>query len=101
MNRNFFRRLEVAFPIEDGVLRERVVSEILATVLADNTKARLLRADGTYEKLKAQGEEEARRSQADFMEVAEASVRPAAVPQNGNSPFPKVELLRRPRLSAT
>ena len=30
MPRNFFRRIEVVFPIEDGNLRERVIREILA-----------------------------------------------------------------------
>ena len=48
MPRNLFRRIEVVFPIEDGNLRERVISEILAVTLADNVKARFLRADGTY-----------------------------------------------------
>ena len=42
MPRNFFRRIEVAFPIEDGVLRERIISEMLAVSLADNVKARFL-----------------------------------------------------------
>src|SRR5262249_31066516 len=31
MQRNLFRRIEIAFPIEDGVIRERLVREILAT----------------------------------------------------------------------
>ena len=95
MDRNFFRRLEVAFPIEDGVLRERIVSEILTTVMADNTKARLLHADGTYERLKPQRGDKTRRSQVDFMEIADASARPLLVTENGTSRFPKVELLRR------
>src|SRR5690606_14284795 len=30
MPRNFFRRIEVVFPIEDGVLRDRLINEILA-----------------------------------------------------------------------
>src|SRR5258707_5851579 len=48
MQRNFFRRIELAFPIEDGVLRERLIGEILATSLADNTKARILQFDAAY-----------------------------------------------------
>ncbi|HSH16244.1 MAG TPA: polyphosphate kinase 1, partial [Verrucomicrobiae bacterium] len=48
MPRNFFRRIEVVFPVEDGVLRERIIGEVLALPLADNVKARLLRADGSY-----------------------------------------------------
>ncbi len=60
MPRNLFRRIEVVFPIEDGNLRERVISEILAVTLADNVKARFLRADGTYRRAeKPSGEKEA------------------------------------------
>ena len=38
MPRNFFRRIELAIPIEDGVLRERIISEVLAISLADNSQ---------------------------------------------------------------
>jgi len=48
MPRNFFRRIELAIPIEDGVLRERLISEVLAISLADNRKARFLQSDGSY-----------------------------------------------------
>ena len=48
MPRNFFRRIELAFPIEDGILRERLISEVLALSLADNVKARFLQPDGSY-----------------------------------------------------
>ncbi|PYK96569.1 MAG: hypothetical protein DME19_19285, partial [Verrucomicrobia bacterium] len=48
MPRNFLRRIEVVFPIEDGILRERVKRELLEVPLADNVKARLLRPDGSY-----------------------------------------------------
>ncbi len=47
MERNFFRRIEVAFPIDRDKLRDRVLRD-LETWLADNTDAWLLRADGTY-----------------------------------------------------
>jgi polyphosphate kinase len=47
MERNFFRRIEVAFPIERPKLKERIVRD-LETWLADNTNAWLLLADGTY-----------------------------------------------------
>ena len=46
MPRNFFRRIEVVFPIEDGNLRERVISELLALPLRDNVKARIMRRTG-------------------------------------------------------
>ena len=47
MERNFFRRVEVAFPVERPKLRERILRD-LETWLADNTNAWLLLPDGTY-----------------------------------------------------
>jgi polyphosphate kinase len=47
MERNFFRRIEVAFPIEDKAHRDRVINE-LEMYLADTEQAWILRADGTY-----------------------------------------------------
>jgi polyphosphate kinase len=47
MERNFFRRVEVAVPIERVKLRERIIHD-LESWLADNTNAWLLRADGSY-----------------------------------------------------
>ncbi|HXQ63522.1 MAG TPA: polyphosphate kinase 1, partial [Steroidobacteraceae bacterium] len=49
MERNFFRRIEVAFPIERKKLRDRVLRD-LETWLADNVNAWLLRSDGSYER---------------------------------------------------
>ena len=39
MGRNLFRRVEVAFPVLDPVLRKRVVDEGLKAYLADNREA--------------------------------------------------------------
>jgi polyphosphate kinase len=47
MERNFFRRIEVAFPVERAKLKERILRD-LETWLADNTNAWLLLPDGTY-----------------------------------------------------
>jgi polyphosphate kinase len=69
--RNCFRRIEVAFPIEDGVLRERILREILPISLADNTKARFLQPDGSYRRAKPGRGEKARRSQFEFIALAE------------------------------
>jgi polyphosphate kinase len=51
MPRNFIRRVEVAFPIEDPSLKERVLEEILGTGLLDNAKSRFLHPDGHYERI--------------------------------------------------
>jgi polyphosphate kinase len=52
MPRNLDRRVEVTFPIQDPRLVRYLRDHILATYLADTVKARLLRADGTYERVK-------------------------------------------------
>jgi polyphosphate kinase len=49
MDRNFFRRTEVCFPIRQRALKERLKSE-LDLLLADNCQAWLLLGDGAYEK---------------------------------------------------
>ena len=48
MPRNFFRRVEVAFPILDPALRRRVIHEAFELYLQDNSQAWELQADGTY-----------------------------------------------------
>ena len=48
MPRNLYERVEVQFPIRDAGHRTRIRDEILAAYLADNSKARILRSDGTY-----------------------------------------------------
>lgn len=54
MERNFFRRVEVAFPVLDKKLKARVIREGLMVHLRDNTSAWLMKPDGTYAK-RAQG----------------------------------------------
>jgi polyphosphate kinase len=51
MERNFFKRVEVAFPIEHKKLHERVVREALNLYLRDNSQAWVLEANGRYRRL--------------------------------------------------
>src|SRR5215211_3412207 len=53
MPRNFIRRVELAFPIEDPVLRDEIIKEVLPRFLHDQVKARELQADGSYVRLRA------------------------------------------------
>ena len=53
--RNFFRRVEISFPIEDAELRERV-DQMLDTYWKDNAKARELRTEATYVRRAVEGE---------------------------------------------
>jgi len=52
MPRNFFRRVETCFPIEDPDLRDRVIKETLSFYFADNTNAWTLKKDGSYQRVK-------------------------------------------------
>jgi polyphosphate kinase len=71
MPRNFFRRIEVVFPIEDGLIRDRIVREILEANLRDNTRARVLQPDGTYtHPSQVQGTGPKRRCQTELLEAA-------------------------------
>jgi polyphosphate kinase len=70
MDRNLSRRVEVVFPIETPELKQRLIREILATSLADNTKALLLLPDGSYERLHPIDAQRRVRSQACFLDMA-------------------------------
>lgn len=71
MPRNFNRRVEVMFPVEDPELKKRIVDEILPAYLRDNVKARVLGPDGTYLKQVPQAEQQPHRSQVELMRLAE------------------------------
>lgn len=49
MERNFFRRIEVCFPVLDPKLKRRVIKEGLKPYLADNAQAWDMGPDGNYE----------------------------------------------------
>jgi polyphosphate kinase len=70
MDRNLSRRVEVCFPIEVPELKRRVIDELLAISLADNTKARELLPDGSYRRVQPQEGEPRVRSQERFLEIA-------------------------------
>ncbi|MGI8745657.1 MAG: polyphosphate kinase 1 [Bryobacteraceae bacterium] len=55
MPRNLIRRVEVVFPIEDPKLIRRLKDEILETYLADRTRARIMRSDGSYARTDEEG----------------------------------------------
>jgi polyphosphate kinase len=85
MPRNFFRRVEIAFPIETPALCEEIISEVLPTFLHDRVKARELQPDGTYVRLQPQEGKPKSQAQLTFRnrarrearQVAESQVAPA------------------------
>lgn len=52
MERNFFRRIELCFPVREERLKKRVIKEGLKAYLADNTQAWDMGPDGTYSRRK-------------------------------------------------
>ena len=50
MGRNLDRRVETIVPVLDLALGDMICNEIMDVLLADNVKARVLNADGTYER---------------------------------------------------
>jgi polyphosphate kinase len=48
MDRNFFRRIELCFPVLDPVLKQRVIREGLQIYLEDNTQGWQMDANGEY-----------------------------------------------------
>ena len=70
MPRNFRRRVEIMFPIEDPRLKSRVIDGILGVALADNVKARELQPDGTYKRKTLLPGERPIRSQVEYQNMA-------------------------------
>lgn len=78
MPRNFFRRVELAFPVLDQELARRVREEIFAVALADNVNARVLGPDGSYTRRKPGDNEPPSDSQAQLIEMSRRRVQRAA-----------------------
>jgi len=86
MPRNFFRRVEVLFPLEAPDLRRRVLEEILPREFQDNEIARELRANGAYLPAARRDGEPRFSAQSFFMAAA----------QRGSPPDPEPPALPRP-----
>jgi len=96
MPRNFYRRIEIAFPVLDGNLRERIIAELLALPLADNTRARWLQSDGRYRLPVRRPNEPPRRSQFELLARALGGVPPNRAGPAPHHPPPRLQPGRRP-----
>ena len=67
MNRNMLRRVELAWPVIDPVLRQRIIDECLVAYLHDRSDAWDLQADGSYRHVLAGGEKPGPGAQAALM----------------------------------
>ena len=73
MNRNMLRRIELAWPVDDPVLRQRVIDECLSVYMQDGRNAWRLDSEGRYEKIEKKGRH-VRSAQAILMQRYSASV---------------------------
>lgn len=55
MGRNMFRRIEIAWPVNDATLRQRVIDECLVPYLHDTRDAWSQQPDGTFVRVSTQG----------------------------------------------
>lgn len=79
MPRNFFRRVETLFPIEDPALRHWITSTMLPTEMRDNEHTHLLHANGAYLPVPRHKGERAFSAHAHF--IAAANQRTKAAPR--------------------
>ena len=77
MTRNLDRRVEVMFPVEKPELRE-YVKFVMETMLSDNTQARRLQPDGTWERVRPEARKKRVDAQTIFLKGA-----PQIVPRSG------------------
>ena len=70
MPRNFKKRAEILYPIENTELKARIIKEILMTYLRDNVKARLMQPDGSYIRVKPKEGAKPVRSQSALIAIA-------------------------------
>ena len=67
MNRNMMRRIEIAWPVLDKSLQQKIIDECLVAYLYDNTDAWELQSDGTYVRSSPLHEEKALSAQIELM----------------------------------
>ncbi len=92
MPRNFFRRVETAFPIVDAEMARHVHEDVLGTLLKDNVRTRVLQPDGTYLRRQPVSTEPVIDSQLHFLEAARKRPHKEAPVED---PFDEIPLSRR------
>ena len=91
MPRNLYRRVEVAFPIEDPKLKKALAEDLLPAFLKDRVKARELQSDGRYIRLRPKPGSKPSQAQLHFRErarkrSADHAAAGAAVKSKGQQP---------------
>ena len=70
MPRNFKKRAEILYPIQNTNIKSRIIDEILLTYLNDNVKARFMQPDGSYTRIRPKDGQKAVRSQSELIAIA-------------------------------
>lgn len=68
MQRNLNQRVEILFPIQEKSMIHHIRKNILDVYLSDNVKARLMKSDGTYFRLKPQNKRYGKNAQKIFID---------------------------------
>jgi polyphosphate kinase len=84
MNRNMFGRIELAWPVTDELLCQRIIDECLVAYVDDKQDAWDLQADGTYQKVATPAR--TRKSGAQAILMARYSADPEAVAVRNAAP---------------
>jgi polyphosphate kinase len=89
MPRNFFRRVEVMFPVEAPELKDRILHEIVPAYLNDNVKARILQADGSHHRVQPINGEPTHRCQEELLQIHSAAPTLARTEPVNGFPLPR------------
>ncbi|MEM9353764.1 MAG: polyphosphate kinase 1 [Planctomycetota bacterium] len=90
MPRNFWRRVEVMFPVEDPRLKKRIVEEIAAAYLRDSSRARVLTPEGDYQHAVSWKGDPQHRAQVELMDPSPRGSKSSRSAPGGKGPFPRV-----------
>src|SRR3954452_10135082 len=78
MARNFFRRIELCFPVLDPVLKKRVIREGLHPYLDDNSHAWVMTPEGNYERLRPRRGTKGHSAQKELLAMLAVGAKPPA-----------------------
>jgi len=91
--RNFFRRIELVYPMIHGSLADRLKEQVLDMALADNSHAWILQPDGTYKRTHPKPSGPTRRSQFQFVRMVSEPTKPVVQKRRK---YVRVKLAPRP-----
>ena len=93
MYRNFQKRIEVAFPVEDPAIKRRLIKEILPVHMKDNVKARELLPDATHQPVESAKGKKAYRSQFELIAMTKPAFK-SSTTKKGALKLPKFEMVK-------